>query len=169
MITAQDVNKLRSMTGAGMMDCKKALTEASVATVRRLGLDSLGHSGENLTFERLWQIKAAGMNRDRVRGLLPPGRFIEVFVSADDETRRSRDPKGLYARARTGKVADFTGVSAPYEEPASPELTIATGNLLVPIIAHALYDFLALVYLIRTGQEEKDVMRTAVDVERSDT
>src|SRR6185295_15190860 len=47
---------------------KGALTEAAVATAKRLGLDRLGSSGEKLTFERLWQIKAAGINRESVRG-----------------------------------------------------------------------------------------------------
>lgn len=58
---------------------KTALTEASVATAKRLGLDTIGSSGENLAFERLWQIKAAGMNRDRVRGREVVCRAIGAF------------------------------------------------------------------------------------------
>jgi hypothetical protein len=58
---------------------KKALVEASVATAKRLGLDTIGWSGENLAFERLWQIKAAGMNRDRVRGREVVCRAIGAF------------------------------------------------------------------------------------------
>ncbi|MGE0862566.1 MAG: adenylyl-sulfate kinase [Vicinamibacterales bacterium] len=65
-------------------------------------------------------------DRSRVRGLLPEGRFIEVHVMASDETRRARDPKGHYARAAAGQIEQFTGVSAPYEAPAAPELTIDT-------------------------------------------
>ena len=65
-------------------------------------------------------------SRDRVRAMFPPGRFIEVFVQADLETCRARDPKGLYARARDGQLAGLTGVSAPYEDPENPELLIDT-------------------------------------------
>lgn len=53
--------------------------------------------------------------------------FHEVFVKADLEICESRDPKGLYRKARTGEIPDFTGISAPYEEPKSPELVIDTG------------------------------------------
>ncbi|MBL8881017.1 MAG: adenylyl-sulfate kinase [Phycisphaerales bacterium] len=52
--------------------------------------------------------------------------FIEVFVDAPLEVCESRDPKGLYARARAGEVAGFTGISAPYEPPQQPELIIST-------------------------------------------
>ena len=61
-------------------------------------------------------------DRDRVRALVPPGRFVEVFVNASLEACRARDPKQLYAR----QVPEFTGVSAPYEPPSAPELTIDT-------------------------------------------
>lgn len=66
-------------------------------------------------------------DRDQVRALLPPGRFLEVFVDAPVEVCEQRDPKGLYRRARAGEVRDFTGVNAPYEAPQAPELAIATG------------------------------------------
>ena len=70
-------------------------------------------------------------DRARVRALLPPGRFLEVFVKADVETCRARDPKGLYARADAGGLDQFTGVSAPYEEPVEPELVVDTRELSV--------------------------------------
>lgn len=50
--------------------------------------------------------------------------FIEVFVKASIATCESRDPKGLYKRARAGEIREFTGISAPYEEPLSPELVL---------------------------------------------
>lgn len=65
-------------------------------------------------------------DRDQVRALLPPGRFLEVFVDAPVTVCEQRDPKGLYRRARAGEVRDFTGVNAPYEAPLAPELAIAT-------------------------------------------
>lgn len=57
------------------------------------------------------------------------GRFHEVFLDADLATCERRDPKGLYRKARAGQIADFTGVSAPYEEPKAPDLVIRTGEI----------------------------------------
>ncbi|HEX9613855.1 MAG TPA: adenylyl-sulfate kinase [Bacteroidota bacterium] len=65
-------------------------------------------------------------DRDQVRSLLDDGRFIEVYVKADLETCKDRDPKGLYEKALAGKIPEFTGVSAPYEEPVKPELVLDT-------------------------------------------
>tara|TARA_B100000700_G_scaffold326769_1_gene439324 strand:+ start:9311 stop:9943 length:633 start_codon:yes stop_codon:yes gene_type:complete len=61
-------------------------------------------------------------DRSTVRALHPAGTFSEVFVDASLETCEERDVKGLYARARTGEIPEFSGVSAPYEEPAEPDL-----------------------------------------------
>lgn len=70
-------------------------------------------------------------SRDRalLHGLFPEGRFFEVYVKAALETCVRRDPKGLYKRAREGQIPDFTGVSAPYEEPLSPAMTIETDEV----------------------------------------
>jgi bifunctional enzyme CysN/CysC len=57
------------------------------------------------------------------------GNFHEVYVSADLRTCEARDPRGLYKKARAGEIADFTGVSAPYEPPESCELTIDTASM----------------------------------------
>ncbi|MGF1632313.1 MAG: adenylyl-sulfate kinase [Phycisphaerae bacterium] len=70
-------------------------------------------------------------DRDRVRQIhaaagLP---FFEVHVSTPIEVCRSRDPKGLYKKADAGEIADFTGVSAPYEPPDRPELVLPTHEL----------------------------------------
>ncbi len=67
------------------------------------------------------------MQRDRDLARKACGElFHEVFVNADLETCESRDPKGLYKRARAGGISDFTGISSPYEVPASPQLVIDT-------------------------------------------
>ncbi len=66
-------------------------------------------------------------DRDRVRALATDI-FHEIHVDADLGTCEARDPKGLYAKARRGEIADFTGVSAPYEPPASPELHLDTAK-----------------------------------------
>ncbi|MEZ5416195.1 MAG: sulfate adenylyltransferase subunit CysN [Vicinamibacterales bacterium] len=65
-------------------------------------------------------------DRDRVRSLVPEGRFLEVAVQASPATLRARDPKGLYQKAGAGQIVEFTGLSAPYERPDAPELTIDT-------------------------------------------
>lgn len=67
-------------------------------------------------------------DRDLARALLPQGRFIEVFVRCDVDECRRRDPKGLYARADRGEIAQFTGVTSPYEEPVDPEIVIDTSQ-----------------------------------------
>lgn len=65
-------------------------------------------------------------DRDSVRSLLPTGAFWEVFVSCPLEVCLQRDPKGLYQKALSGEISEFTGVTSPYEPPASPELTVET-------------------------------------------
>ena len=55
--------------------------------------------------------------------------FHEIYVQADLKTCESRDPKGLYKRARLGEIPDFTGISAPYEEPETPELVVDTAGM----------------------------------------
>jgi bifunctional enzyme CysN/CysC len=66
-------------------------------------------------------------DRNLARAILPE-RFHEVFIKADLDTCESRDPKGLYKKARRGEISDFTGISAPYEEPQRPELVIDTNG-----------------------------------------
>jgi len=66
-------------------------------------------------------------DRDRIRAI-DPEIFHEVHIDADLATCEGRDPKGLYAKARRGEIEDFTGISAPYEPPVSPELVINTAN-----------------------------------------
>lgn len=67
-------------------------------------------------------------DRGFVRNLVGKNRFIEVYCSCPIEVCETRDVKGLYKRARAGEIKDFTGISSPYEEPESPELTLNTGN-----------------------------------------
>lgn len=67
--------------------------------------------------------------RDAARKAAGKDSFIEVYVRADLETCAERDPKGLYAKAKNGEIDNFTGISAPYEEPENPELVIDTDQL----------------------------------------
>lgn len=67
-------------------------------------------------------------DRERVRGMVEHGDFIEVFCDSPIEICESRDVKGLYKKARAGKIAEFTGISSPYQSPENPELTVNTGT-----------------------------------------
>ncbi|UCB58142.1 MAG: adenylyl-sulfate kinase [Thermoplasmatales archaeon] len=64
--------------------------------------------------------------RNFCRELLGPGRFLEIYTKASLGTCEKRDPKGLYKKAREGIIKEFTGISAPYEEPENPEVIIDT-------------------------------------------
>ena len=66
-------------------------------------------------------------DRDKARDLVEEGDFFEIFCAADLDVCESRDPKGLYAKARSGAIKEFTGISSPYEAPDTPELKIDTG------------------------------------------
>jgi adenylylsulfate kinase len=65
-------------------------------------------------------------DRDTARALVPEGRFVEIYVKVPLDVAESRDPKGLYKKARAGEIKEFTGIDAPYEEPLNAELVIDT-------------------------------------------
>ncbi|MCI1859414.1 MAG: adenylyl-sulfate kinase [Sporolactobacillus sp.] len=67
-------------------------------------------------------------DRDAVRRLIDPGRFIEIYVDCPIDICERRDPKGLYKRARRGEIKQFTGIDAPYEAPLHPELIVKTAE-----------------------------------------
>ena len=81
-------------------------------------------------------------DRDINRELLPKGEFIEVYVQAPLNICEERDPKGLYKKARAGIIPEFTGISAPYEEPLNPEIVIDTDKLCVKDSADKIIDYL---------------------------
>lgn len=68
-------------------------------------------------------------DREMVRQIMEPGKFVEVYCNAPLEVCEARDPKGLYAKARAHQIKDFTGISAPYEPPERAELELATDKL----------------------------------------
>ena len=67
--------------------------------------------------------------RDGVRHMFAPEEFIEVFVDAPLDVCETRDPKGLYRRARAGEIADFTGIDSAYEPPLNPEIHLHTDQM----------------------------------------
>jgi adenylylsulfate kinase len=81
-------------------------------------------------------------DRDAARALLQSGEFIEIYVKAGVEICEERDPKGLYKKARAGEIKQFTGISAPYEEPNCPELVIDTAVLSISESAQKVVDYL---------------------------
>ena len=81
-------------------------------------------------------------DRDLARNLFKSGDFIEVFCNAEIEICEDRDVKGLYSRARAGKINDFTGVSSPYEIPTDPEITVPTGTASLDDCALIIMDYL---------------------------
>ena len=76
-------------------------------------------------------------DRDQARSLITEGRFVEVFVDCPLEVCEERDTKGLYKKARAGEIKEFTGISAPYEPPLNPEVTINSAELSIEACAEA--------------------------------
>jgi adenylyl-sulfate kinase len=81
-------------------------------------------------------------DREAARQIIGPERFLETYLTADLATCERRDPKGLYAKARAGQIANFTGISAPYEPPGCPALALDTASLSVDACIQDLLDLL---------------------------
>ena len=81
-------------------------------------------------------------DRDAVRSMLKPGDFVEIHVRAPLEVCESRDPKGLYKKARAGEIKGFTGIDDPYEEPQSPELVVDSAATPAEQLADQVIDWL---------------------------
>ncbi len=81
-------------------------------------------------------------DRDEVRENMDDGDFVEAYVAATVETCEGRDVKGLYAKARAGEIPEFTGISAPYEEPEKPEVVLDTNTQDVEASVAQLVDYL---------------------------
>jgi adenylylsulfate kinase len=81
-------------------------------------------------------------DRDAVRASLAAGNFIEIFIDAPLEVCEARDPKGLYKKARAGQLRDFTGIDAPYEPPAAPELHLKSAHEPPEILAQRVIEYL---------------------------
>lgn len=81
-------------------------------------------------------------DRDLARSLAPEGRFFEIYVKCDMEELKLRDTKGLYAKAIRGEISNFTGVSAPYEEPVTPELIVRSDQQSIDEIVEIIVELL---------------------------
>jgi len=77
-----------------------------------------------------------------VRNLFEKNRFLEVYVDASLETCEQRDPKGLYKKARSGEINDFTGISSRYERPINPEIHVINNNVSLDKISDEIITYL---------------------------
>jgi len=80
--------------------------------------------------------------RDMARGLFAPGEFAEVFVDTPLEICEQRDVKGLYEKARAGKIPNFTGIDSPYEAPTDPEFHLQTVDASAEVLATRVVDYI---------------------------
>ncbi len=80
--------------------------------------------------------------RDSVRALVEEGEFIEVFIDTPLEVCESRDPKGLYKKARKGEIPNFTGIDSPYEAPSHPEIHIHNNDVGIDDVASEIIEHL---------------------------
>ena len=80
--------------------------------------------------------------RDVVRELVDKNEFIEIFIDTPLEVCESRDPKGLYKKARTGEIPNFTGISSPYEAPIKPEIHIINDKISIEDVTEQILNYL---------------------------
>jgi adenylyl-sulfate kinase len=116
-------------------------SEARVENIRRIGEVAKLFVDAGLIAVTAF-ISPFRADRELVRKLVQDGEFIEVYVKAPLDVCESRDPKGLYKKARAGQIKDFTGIDSPYETPEAPELVIDTSEKDVPGCVATLLDFL---------------------------
>ena len=102
--------------------------ESRVENIRRVGEVSklLLESGIIVLTAFISPFKS---DRDLVRSLFKEGQFLEVFIDSSLEVCESRDPKGMYAKARNGDIKNFTGIGSPYEIPISPEIHVLNNSI----------------------------------------
>lgn len=119
----------------------KFSAEDRAENIRRIGeVAKLFAGAGNFTLTAF--ISPYKADRDKVRALLGPGEFIEIYVNASLETCEKRDPKGLYKKARAGELKGFTGIDDPYEAPENPELVLDANNKSIDDLAKEVVAYL---------------------------
>lgn len=81
-------------------------------------------------------------DREKIRSIVGANNFIEVFVDTPIEICEKRDVKGLYQKARSGEIKSFTGISAPYEAPLTPDITLDTSTISLDECVKIVYDYI---------------------------
>ena len=80
--------------------------------------------------------------RNLAKNIIGENDFIEIYIKASLEICEKRDVKGLYAKARKGEIKDFTGISAPFDEPINPDITINTGELTIEKSVEKIWNYI---------------------------
>ena len=102
--------------------------ESRVENIRRIGeVSKLFLDAGIITLTAF--ISPFKSDRQLVRELFEKGQFLEVFIDSSLEICESRDPKGMYAKARSGEIKHFTGITSPYESPENPEIHIINNSI----------------------------------------
>ena len=115
--------------------------EDRTENIRRIGeVAKLFASAGTITLSAF--ISPYRADREKVREIIPVGEFVEIYVNASLETCEKRDPKGLYKKARAGEIENFTGISAPYEEPSNPDLELDANSKGVDELAEEVIAYL---------------------------
>jgi adenylylsulfate kinase len=96
-------------------------------------------------------------DRQRARDLVPEGDFIEIHVKCPLEVCETRDPKGLYKKARAGLIKGYTGISSPYEVPDNPEIVVDTSVRDVDQCVMEIIDYLAAKQIVTPMSQELTV------------
>ena len=97
-------------------------------------------------------------DRERVRGLVEHGDFIEIYCDASIEVCEARDAKGIYKKARAGLIPEFTGISSPYEVPKNPELSVNTGRVELEVCVQQVIGAMVkrgLIKIVEEGRSDK--------------
>lgn len=81
-------------------------------------------------------------DREQARELIGKNNFIEIFIDTELAECENRDPKGLYKKARAGNIADFTGITSPYQKPINPDIHIKTQAKSIKNYAEQIFDYL---------------------------
>ncbi|AKH19696.1 adenylyl-sulfate kinase [Sedimenticola thiotaurini] len=96
-------------------------------------------------------------DRQRARELVDEGDFIEIHVKCPLEVCETRDPKGLYQKARAGLIKGYTGISSPYEEPENPEIVLDTSVQNINECVEQIIDYLTKKEIVVPGNRNKSV------------
>ena len=117
-----------------------------VENIRRIGeVSKLMLEGGLITLVSF--ISPFSEDRAKVRNMLKADEFIEIYVNTPLEVAEKRDDKGLYKKARAGKLKNFTGIDSPYEQPLKPEIIVDTVELSADEAAEKIVDFLKVAHL----------------------
>jgi len=81
-------------------------------------------------------------DRENIRTIVKDVNFVEVYINTSVEACERRDVKGLYKKARAGKIKNMTGISAPYEAPQNPDIEIKTEEKSVEEVVHDIMNFI---------------------------